>query len=195
MSLLGILPDEKINRETYLANMDVCRRDLEKRFGSSEEELTSLIKNDKDTNLTYCGMVKFLESEMETSTALAGMKRTVRIREYKKVAKKMMRRSEAFTLAIRSLRPLHVRLSMHPSSGASKLSIPLIPTQDGNFQKSPWHSCVAVGLDGEYRCAHADKVRDSHDLVYRYGRPYFYRERSQLLNEEPRNGTQTASSP
>lgn len=195
MALLGLLSDEKINRETYLANMELCRRDLEKRFGSPEEVLTSLIKNDKDTNLTYCGMVKFLESEMETSTALAGMKRTVRIREYKKVAKKMMQRSEAFTLAIRTLRPLHVRLSMHPSSGIAKLSIPLIPTLDGNFQKSPWHSCVAVGLNREYRCVHADEVRDSHDLVYHDGRPYFYRERSQLLNEELGNDNLTVSSP
>ena len=188
MSLLGLMSDEDINKETYLANMEVCRQDLEKRFGSPEEALTSHIKNNKDTNLTYCGMVKFLESEMEISAALVGMSRTVRIKHYKKVAKKMMQRSEAFTLAIRILRPLDVRLSMHPSSGAAKLSFPLIPTLDGNFQKSPWHSCVAIGLNGEYRCVHADQVRDSHDLVYRYGRPYFYRERSQLLKEDPSNG-------
>lgn len=177
MNLLGLLSDKDTNRDTYLTNTEICRQDLERRFGPSEEVLTNLIKSDKDTSLTYCGMVKFLESEMETSAALVGQARAAKIRVYKKVAKKMMQRSEAFTSAIRTFNPLHVRLSMHPSSGAFKLSIPLIPTVDGNFQKSPWHSCVAVGLDGSYRCVHVEDVRDSHDLVCRNGRPYFYRER------------------
>lgn len=114
---------------------------------------------------------------METSPALAGQARSAKIRVYKKVAKKMIQRSEAFTLAIRTLNPLHVRLSMHPSSGAVKLSIPLIPNLNGNFQKSPWHSCVAVGVDGSYRCVHVEEIEDSHDLVHKDGRPYFFRER------------------
>lgn len=179
MSLLGLLPEEGIKRETYLASTERCRQELERRFAPSDNTLTELIKNDKDTNLTYCGMVKFLESEMETSPALAGQSRSARMRVYRKLAKKMMQRSEAFTLAIRTLYPLHVRLSMHPSSGAAKLSIPLVPTPDGNFQKSPWHSCIAAGSNSSYRCVHVEDVRNTHDLVYRYGRPYFYRERSQ----------------
>lgn len=182
MSLLGLLSEKDTNKETYLASTEMCRRELERRFAPSEEILTNLIKSDKDTRLTYCGMVKFLESEMETSLALAGQKRTAKIKVYKKVAKKMMQRSEAFTLAIRTIEPLHVRLSIHPSSGAVKLSIPLIPTLDGNFQKSPWHSCVAVSLDGGYRCVHVEDVKDSHDLVYRHGRPYFYLERGPSFN-------------
>lgn len=166
-----------MTKESYLASTETCRRDLEEQFAPSEEKLTRLIKDDKDTGLTYCGMVKFLQSEMETSAALVGQANAAKIRTYKKVAKKMMQRSEAFTLAIRTLRPTHVRLSMHPSSGTAKLSIALIPTLDGNFQKSPWHSCVAVGLDGGYRCVHSEDVRDSHDLIYQNGRPYFFRER------------------
>lgn len=177
MSLLGLVYDEDIDRETYHATVEICRRDLEEQFGSSEEALTKLIKNDKDTSLTYCGMVKFLQSEMETSPSLVGKANAAKIRVYKSVAKKMMQRAEAFTLAIRTLRPHHVRLSMHPSSGAAKLSIALIPTSDGNFQKSPWHSSVAVGLDGEYRCVNSEEVRDSHDLVYQNGRPHCFKER------------------
>ena len=177
MGLLGHLKEESVNRESYLASMKCCRQDLERRFAPSDEALTKLIKNDEDTNLTYRGMAKFLESEMETSPTLAGQSRSARQKEQKKLAKRMMQRSEAFTLAIRTVFPLHVRLSMHPSSGAAKLSIPLIPTSDGNFQKSPWHSCIAAGRDNSFRCVHVDEVRDSHDLVYRYGRPYYYRER------------------
>lgn len=177
MSLLGHLKEESINRESYLASTKHCRQDLERRFAPSDEALAKLIKNDKDTNLTYRGMAKFLESEMETSPTLAGQSRSARKRVQEKLAKRMMQRSEAFTLAIRTLCPLHVRLSMHPSSGAAKLSIPLVPTCDGSFQKSPWHSCIAAGRDNSFRCVHVEEVRDSHDLVYRYGRPYYYRER------------------
>ena len=180
-SLLGLKSEKETTRETYLANTKMCREELESRFGCSEEALTEHIKSDKDTNRTYCGMVKFLESEMETSPTLAGQTRAARMKVYRKLAKKMMQRSEAFTLAIRTLYPLHVRLSMHPSSGAAKLSIPLIPTRDGNFQKSPWHSCVVLSLDGAYQCVHQDEVRDSHELVYRYGRPYFFRETSKTV--------------
>ena len=145
-------------------------------FGTSEEALTKLIKSDKDTGLTYCGMVTFLESEMETSPARAGQARSAKIRLHEEVAKKTMQRCKAFTLAIQTPNPLHVRLSMHLLSDAVKLSIPLIPTLDRRFQKSPWHRCVAVGVDGSYRCVHVEDVRESHDLVFRDGRSYIYRE-------------------
>ena len=90
MSLLGLLSDEDTSRETYLEESKVCRQKLERRFGPSEEVLTNVIKSDKDTNLTYCGMVKFRDSEMETSLTLAGQPRTAKIRVYKKVTKKVM---------------------------------------------------------------------------------------------------------
>lgn len=177
MSLLGQLKAESIDRESYLASTKSCRQDLERRFAPSDETLTKLIESDKDTNLTYRGMARFLDTEMETSPLLAGLSRSARKRVQKTLARKMMQRSEAFTLAIRTLYPLHVRLSMHPSTGAAKLSFPLVPTFDGNFQKSPWHSCIAAGRDNSFRCVHVEEVRESHDLVYRYGRPYYYRER------------------
>jgi pyoverdine/dityrosine biosynthesis protein Dit1 len=171
--------DETVTKDMYLARADACRQDLERRFGSSDEAIERLIKNDRDSNMTYCGMVKFLQAEMETAPELGGLGRAARIRVYKKTAKKMMQRAEAFTLAIRSLRPGHVRLSMHASSGLSKLSIALIPL-DGQFQKSPWHSCVALGLDGKYRCVHSSEVRGTHELVYAHGRPFFFREKERL---------------
>lgn len=177
MNLLGILSIEATNRETYLATVDICRAELEARFGSSEEAINAAIHDDRDTSLTYCGMVKFLQSEMETTPSFVGMKNIAKRRVIKATARRMMQRSEAFTLAIRTLRPKDVRLSMHPSFGTSKLSFPLVPTADGNFQKSPWHSCVAVGVDGGYRCVHSEEVKETHDLIYQNGRPWFYRER------------------
>jgi pyoverdine/dityrosine biosynthesis protein Dit1 len=177
VSMLGFMSEGDVTEKHFLETAQMCRKELETRFAPSENHLTELIKSDKDTMLTYCGMVKFLQSEMETSPALKGMGSSAKIRVYKKTAKMMMRRSEAFTGAIRALFPHHVRLSMHPSSGASKLSIALIPAAEGGFQKSPWHSCVALGLDGQHRCVHAEDVRDTHDLVLKGARPYFFQER------------------
>lgn len=137
MNLLGLIHDENMTREEYLATAATCRQVLEQQFGRSDDELTKLIKVDEATNTTYCDMIKFLRSEMETSPSLDGLTNAAKIRLYKNIGKKMMQRSEALTLAIRMRRPYHVRLSMHPSSGVAKLSIALNPGPDGAFQKSP----------------------------------------------------------
>ena len=161
-----------MTREKYISTADETRAFLEGKYGSTIKEIEALISADKDTNSTYCGMVKFLETEI--SGALAGKTYKERKKLQKDTAKKMMQRSEAFTLAIRDLRPTDVRLSMHPSSGAAKLSISLIPSPQGMYQRSPWHSCVAIDADGGYHCVHSEMVKETHDLVYKNGRPYFY---------------------
>ncbi|KAH0365162.1 hypothetical protein KCU65_g6341, partial [Aureobasidium melanogenum] len=177
MSVLGFICDDDLTEKVFLDTAQRCREELEARFAPTEQHLTDLIKSDKDTMLTYCGMVKFLQSEMETSATLKGLGSSAKIRVYEKTAKMMMRRSEALTGAIRALFPHHVRLSMHPSSGAFKLSIALIPAADGGFQKSHWHSCIAMGLNGQPTCVHSEEVRDTHDLILRDERPYYFQER------------------
>lgn len=171
-TLLGMIPASEMTREKYIATADECRTLLEAQYASSIKDIEALISSDRDTNLTYCGMVKFLETEI--SAALVGKSYKERRKLQKDTAKKMMQRSEAFTLAIRTLRPMDVRLSMHPSSGAAKLSISLIPSPQGMYQRSPWHSCVAIDAEGGYHCVHSEEVKDTHDLVYKAGRPYFY---------------------
>ena len=47
---------------------------------------------------------------------------------------------------------------------------------------TPWHSSVAVGVDGSFTTVHAEDVRETHDLIYENGRPYFFREKSDLYN-------------
>ncbi|PYI17934.1 Clavaminate synthase-like protein [Aspergillus violaceofuscus CBS 115571] len=74
-------------------------------------------------------------------------------------------------------------LAHRPKLANRKLSVSLLP-QDKmrSIGHTPWHACVVVCLDGTYRTAHADQVRDTHELVYKDGRPYCYRERSELFN-------------
>lgn len=45
---------------------------------------------------------------------------------------------------------------------------------------TPWHSAVAVGLDGSYRTVHVADVRDTHEVVYRNGHPHHLREKSDV---------------
>ena len=89
---------------------------------------------------------------------------------------------QSFTKIIQAKCPDYVRLSIHPSSGAVKLSIPLIPQVSGVFPKTPWHCTIAVGIDGSYSTVHSKDVRETHNLISRHGRPYFYRERSELYD-------------
>lgn len=59
LNLLGLLSDGDTNKETYLASVEMCRQELERRFGSSEKVLTHLIKSDKDTSLTTAAWSNF----------------------------------------------------------------------------------------------------------------------------------------
>lgn len=47
---------------------------------------------------------------------------------------------------------------------------------------TPWHSSIAVGIDGSFKTVHAEDVRDTHDLIFRNGRPYCFREKSDLYD-------------
>lgn len=47
---------------------------------------------------------------------------------------------------------------------------------------TPWHSSIAVTLDGSFKTVHADEVRDSHDLVLRNGQPYYWREKADFYD-------------
>ena len=47
---------------------------------------------------------------------------------------------------------------------------------------TPWHSSIAIGADGSFSTVHAADVRETHDLVYKDGRPYCFREKSPLFD-------------
>ena len=87
---------------------------------------------------------------------------------------------KSFNIFIKSKFSGFVRLSVHPSSGATKLSVPLIDHAGGVFPRTPWHSCIAISIDGSLRTCHSQDVSGSHRLIERRGRPYYYREKSKL---------------
>lgn len=45
---------------------------------------------------------------------------------------------------------------------------------------TPWHCCLAVTSKGQFRTAHAIELRESFDVIEQNGRPYYYRDRSDV---------------
>jgi hypothetical protein len=49
---------------------------------------------------------------------------------------------------------------------------------------TPWHCCIAVTSKGQFRTAHAVELRNSYDLIEQGGRPYYFRDRSDVWKWE-----------
>jgi hypothetical protein len=90
--------------------------------------------------------------------------------------------AKAFASAVQRKYSQHVRLSIHASTGASKLSISLLPTE--SLYTTPWHCTVAFQLDGTLLSGmRADFEQDGRfEMIYERGRPSYFRERSDLLS-------------
>ncbi|KAK4120749.1 hypothetical protein N657DRAFT_542630, partial [Parathielavia appendiculata] len=178
-------PRTPLTKDQYLSLVAKSRAELESQFGGSDKEVRHMIETDNDTLLTYRGFIRFLETDLRHSPVAAHARSGQHYRRIvKEVAMKMMMRAEAFTKIIQAKCPDYVRLSIHPSSGAVKLSVPLLVEKSNSrgFPRTPWHSSVAVALDGGYRSVHAKDVRETHDMVFKDGRPWCFRERSDLFD-------------
>jgi hypothetical protein len=185
MDLLGYTDGSPLTKEQYMSLVDKSRADLESQFGNPDQSIRQMIKEDNDTLMTYRGFIRFLETDLRYSPIAAHTKSGSHYRRVvKEVAMKMMVRAESFTKIIQAKCPEHVRLSIHPSSGAVKLSVPLLIEKNNpkGFPRTPWHSSIAVGLDGGYTSVHSKDVRYTHDLVIKDGRPWCYREKSDLFD-------------
>ena len=184
MDILGYTQDRKLDKALYLSLAQKCREELLADYGRTEEEIRQMMKDDADTLCTYCGFIRFLESDLKFSPITAKDK-AVSGSQYRKTVKKvairMMVRAESFTNLLQARCPDYVRMSIHPSTGKVKLSIPLIVQGSGEFPRSPWHSSTAVAVDGSYSTVHKRDVLETHDLVCdSRGRPYYFREKSSV---------------
>ena len=196
-------------REKYLEQAPRLREELLGNYKVADFDIDAAIRKEEDTCLTYRGYLKFLSRDLVDDARVVEARKTsnkAADRVVGQVAREMLVRGKAFAAAIRERFPACVRLSIHESTGRRKISVGLIPLPrpaepeaeadngSGDGQKgslkprrgrlgpTPWHSAVAVGLDGNYRSVAADEVRDTHDLIYHHGRPYYYREKSALFD-------------
>ncbi|KAJ6155793.1 hypothetical protein N7470_006359 [Penicillium chermesinum] len=166
----------------YLAHASCLRRELMLIFGDPTFNADEAIKTDNDTCLTYRGYIKFLTKDLAHQELGSQQSKRSRNAHIGQTARQMIIRGKAFAAAIRANRKDYVRLSIHESAGEKKLSVSLIPQARGALGFTPWHASVAIGADGVYRTAHAEDVRDTHELIYKNGQPYYYREKSEIFD-------------
>ncbi|MCJ1389440.1 hypothetical protein MMC18_002297 [Xylographa bjoerkii] len=182
VDLLDFHTTQHLTREEYLIHAGCYRRELIAKFSPKNFDSRESVREDKDTCLTYRGYIKFLTKDLKYSPL--GMEFANEKRKYKdaieKLAYDMILRGKIFAAAVNAKCGNFVRLSIHPSVGQTKLSVPLIPPPKGFPLMTPWHSSVLVGLDGSFRTVHADEGRVSHDIIMRDGKPYHFREKSDL---------------
>ncbi|KAI1841008.1 hypothetical protein JX265_012885 [Neoarthrinium moseri] len=181
--LVNISVPEKLDQITYVCNATNFRLALVTRFGNPDFDSTLKIGEDEDTCMTYRGYIKFLSTDLQDVYPVGeGRSKS----QYKKgveyVAKQMLKRGDAFARAVREIYGNRLRLSIHPSTGESKLSVGLLPT-DTSFT-TPWHSTIAFRLDGTTTTGHwATFAQDENfELVYEDGRPSYFREKSEIFS-------------
>ncbi|KAJ3525004.1 hypothetical protein NM208_g11827 [Fusarium decemcellulare] len=175
---------QTLDRISYTANATNFRRVLMNHFGSQDFSVSDKIAQDEDTRLTYRGYLKFLQTDL-ANTYPIGPSYTKS--QFKKgievIAKQMLIRGQAFARAVKEKFSGHIRLSIHASTGQSKISVGLLPT-DTCFT-TPWHCSIAFRLDGTITSSHAETFRNDprFELVYDTdNRPSHFRERSDLFN-------------
>ncbi|KAL6402957.1 hypothetical protein AUP68_12287 [Ilyonectria robusta] len=175
------LPNE-FNEMTYVANASNFRRALLNSFSRPDWSWEEA-RQSEDVCMTYRGYIKFLQLDLENVYPL---KEDRTKSKYKKgieyIARQMMARGDAFANAVRTKYIDHIRLSIHPSTGAAKLSLNLLPTD--TYYTTPWHSAIVFRLDGTTTTGPRAEFEkdDKLELVYENGRPSYFREKSDLYS-------------
>ncbi|CAG8007298.1 unnamed protein product [Penicillium nalgiovense] len=182
MNMLGLYTDAQISKSDYVKLCGLSRAELHRRCGRPEFDIDKFLKSDEDYLRTYNGYDKFMKVDLKFSPVTkdcAGPKQYKK--KIKSIAKEMIVRGVEYAELVRQIYPDSLRLSIHPSSGQTKLSFPLIP-QKNTFSMSPWHCSVAVTTAGEFITAHQSAHRQKFDLIKKDGQPYFFRESSPLFD-------------
>ncbi|KAI1483498.1 Pyoverdine/dityrosine biosynthesis protein-domain-containing protein [Daldinia eschscholtzii] len=176
------VPNE-LDEIRYVANATNFRHALLQQFSRPEYNVSLRISEDEDTCLTYRGYIKFLETDLQNVYPVGeGRSKSKYKRGVEYIAKQMLTRGDAFARAVRERFPDRLRLSIHVSTGESKLSINLLPT--ATSFTTPWHCSIAFRLDGTAVTGHRSEfdADDSFELVYEDNRPSYFREKSDLMS-------------
>ncbi|KAF4961576.1 hypothetical protein FGADI_200 [Fusarium gaditjirri] len=185
------LPAE-MHEIAYVANATNFRRALLNRFGKDDIDIDKEIEKDPDTKMTYLGYRRFLESDLKHIFPV-GNGRTANAyrRDVRYLAKQMLIRGYAFAAAVKHGFPNHLRLSIHHSTGANKVSMCLLNTKTGFT--TPWHCCVALAATGEWTSApKGEYLKDPNmKIIHENDRPSYFQEIVRSNEPYQKAGTDT----
>ncbi|KAH7113623.1 Pyoverdine/dityrosine biosynthesis protein-domain-containing protein [Dactylonectria macrodidyma] len=189
LDVLGLGDGDGLSKAEYLARADLCRHEMEARFLGSNFDLKRQIELHQDTALTYQKYVKSAKEDLRWGPEVDPAIKTDPEKytaEAQRVAERMTKRLLAYEGALEAKFPEAIRLSIHRSTGKSKVSIPLIPQSSG-FGLMPWHSCILVTANGMYRTGPSEGFRDPgrYEIITKDGKPYFFREKHPDFNWPP----------
>ncbi|KAK2798374.1 hypothetical protein FQN51_007774 [Onygenales sp. PD_10] len=174
---------EPLSKDQYLRDASWFRTQLHERNIPENFDVSAQILQDLDTTLTYRGYIKFLEKDLDDGTVhdASISKRQIKKR-HEETARNMIVRGKSFAIAIAKGFAKSIRLSIHPSTEATKISIAITPQSEGVVM-TPWHSSLVRSVDGSIRMAHAGSVPAlTHELIFEHGRPSYFREKSPLYD-------------
>ncbi|PWY91651.1 hypothetical protein BO94DRAFT_555460 [Aspergillus sclerotioniger CBS 115572] len=153
----------KHGAEVHITSNGLVYNKLTIHFRDPSFSPDAAIKTDINICLTYRGYIKFLTKDL--AQKVVSKSKRAQATEIAQTARSMIVQGQMFAAAIQAQRGNYVQLSIHESAKGRKLSVPLIPQKQGIISHTPWHSCVAVGVNSFYRATHVNQVRDTHDLA------------------------------
>ncbi|KAJ6079945.1 hypothetical protein N7467_009698 [Penicillium canescens] len=183
MDLLGLGDGEKVSKADYLRLVPVCRdRLMSPPYCDPKFDVDQELKTNPDTMATYEGYFSRISEDLKWAKGLdpvVAADPALYATEVSEVAKTMINRLIAYEVVIHTTLGKHIRLSIHPSLGRNKISIPLL-RQGDLFGDMPWHASVVVLSNGEIMTGKSREFRRLYEVVMKHGRPYYFRERSPM---------------
>ena len=167
------------SKSYYLEHASAIRQELKQRFGDPQFEADMTNKSTSDMHMTHAKYLEFLEQDLRFNEKLVLLSEDDKKANMANTAKEMMGRWKAFSTALAAVPTGYVRLSIHDSGGKDKLSLSIIPQREtGTLGATPWHSTLVVESDGTFTQLQKYQVdHEKYELVERYGRPYFWRQK------------------
>ncbi|CAG8171467.1 unnamed protein product [Penicillium salamii] len=183
MDLLGLGDGEKISKADYLRLVPTCRETLmSPAYFDPKFDIEHELKTNPDTKTTFDSYFSRILEDLRWSKgldpAIAGDS-ALYAAEVSKMAKTMINRLIAYEAVINAALGKYIRLSIHPSIGRNKISIPLL-RQGDQFGDMPWHASVVVLSNGDLKTGNSRDFRRLYETVMKNGRPYYFRERSPM---------------
>lgn len=107
---------------------------------------------------------------------------------FRKELSSLTARSAAYVSAVAAIKADHIQLGcedLESTLDPNALIVSLSSQGNGSTSLAPWNSCIAIEMDGSYRCALANELQDdkAYELVLGSGgAPSHYRAKSEIWN-------------
>lgn len=158
-----------------LSSLDTMREELMVCYGESIIGLMEQVKVDKVTLSMYQGITRFLFEDFSGLVEFDGHSNTQIQKMAKQVSLRVIQRSHAWSMLLKTIYTDSLRLSIHPQCRQSeKIGIHMARADD--CWRTPWHS-VAVRKNQHISLQkRSDIDENKHRLIFNGGKPCHYRE-------------------